>query len=433
MVNRHPNRILGLEHLARFGRDPIAMLQNLAQAYPDYMHLKIMRDDVYIINSQELVHEVFVTQAERFHKATLQKKLLSGLLGNGLVMSDGDYWRRQRRLMQPSFHAVHIRNYAEAMVTYAQAEVDSWEPATIRDIDDDMTRLALKIICKTLFDIEIDATSEVGHALEDIQSALAARFGVSVLLPNWVPTPANLQTKRATRELNERLGELIHERRENLRGDLLSMLLQAEDEDGQRMTNQQVHDEAMVLFVAGHETTAKMLGWTWYVISQHPEVEAKLHTELDTVLAGRLPTLDDLPKLSYTELVLKESLRLYPPVWLVLRETAEDVKMNGDTLNQGALVLICPYVIQRDARYFTEPTLFRPERFADESIPRYAYVPFITGPRVCLGNAFAMMEAQLVLATIAQRYRLTLAEEVTPLAAGSLVPKHGIKMKISAR
>jgi cytochrome P450 len=299
----------------------------------------------------------------------------------------------------------------------------------------------MRIIAKTLFDAEMEAdVNEISESVTTILKRTDERFNQVPTLPYWLPTRANRELRSAIARLDAVIQRFVDERRRTGedKGDLLSMLLAAQDDDGGGMTDRQVRDEAMTLFGAGHETTAVALTWTFYLLSQHPEIEARLHEEIDRVLAERLPTLADLAHLSYTEMVIKEALRLYPPAWGTSREPIQDVAIGGYPVKKGATVFINIYGMHRDARFFPSPEVFDPERFSPErekNIPKYAYLPFGMGPRVCIGNAFAMMEARLVLATIAQRVRLRLVpgHEVKPARMFTLRPKFGMKMIVEQR
>jgi cytochrome P450 len=295
----------------------------------------------------------------------------------------------------------------------------------------------MSIIAKTLFDADVATEArEIGDVITVLLQLLNERFNKLIAIPDWIPTSSNRRLAQASRRLDQLIQRFIDDRRASGedKGDLLSMLLLARDEDGTgQMTDKQVRDEAMTLFGAGHETTAVALTWTWYLLSQHPEVEAKLHDELDAVLGGRKPTLEDLPHLPYTEKVIKEAMRLYPPAWGTSREPITDVEIGGYPIKKGQTIFINIYGVHRDARFFSDPGRFDPERFSPENekqIPHYAYLPFGGGPRVCIGNAFAMMEARLILATVAQQYRLKLApgHQVAPQRVFTLRPKHGMKM-----
>jgi len=297
----------------------------------------------------------------------------------------------------------------------------------------------MKIVAKTLFDADVNEADNIGAAITIGIETVAKRITQPLYLPDWVPTRANRQRLQAGHVLEETIMDIIETRRKSGedKGDLLSMLLMAVDEDdGGTMTNKQVRDEAMTLFIAGHETTANALSWTLFLLAQHPEVEAKLVDELGAVLAGHAPTMRDLPLLRYNEMVIRESMRLYPPAWITTRVAIEDIGIGGYTISKGSLILMSPYVMHHDSRYFEQPEAFMPERFEqgwEERIPKYAYFPFGGGPRICIGNSFAMMEAQLLLATIVQRFHVSLVEgqTVVPEPLITLRPRGGIKMRLA--
>jgi cytochrome P450 len=359
-----------------------------------------------------------------------------------LFTNDGDFWKRQRKLVQPAFHTRRIGAYAETMVEYAQDAIRDWRAGETVEVDLAMNALTMRIIAKTLFDADVSAEArEAGKAIATVLEDVNERLNQVVPLPRWVPTSKNRRFYAAVDRLNRLIQRFIDERRKSGddKGDLLSMLLMAQDaDDGGVMTDKQVRDEAMTLFGAGHETTAVAMTWTWYLLSQHPEVEAKLHAELDSVLAGRAPTLAHLPRLPYTEMVLKESMRLYPPAFTVIREVTTPFTLGGYDFTPGSVIIVNIYGIHRDARFFPDPDRFDPERFAPENekrLPKYVYLPFGGGPRICIGNAFAMMEAALLLATIAQRwtFRLAPGQVVEPQRKFTIRPKYGMKMIVEPR
>jgi cytochrome P450 len=303
-------------------------------------------------------------------------------------------------------------------------------------------RLTLAIAAKTLFNAEVGSDAQaIAHAMEVMQNNFIERFNSLLPLPIWVPTPANLRARRAAKQLDDVIYRIIRERRQSPadQGDLLSLLLHARDEDdGSRMTDRQLRDEAMTLFLAGHETTALTLSWAWYLVAQHPEVEERLWAELDSVLAGRTPTVDDWPRLKFTEMIALESMRLYPPAYTIGREALADCAIGGYRVPRGTTVLMPQWVVQRDPRFYDEPEQFRPERWGQErtrSMPKFAYFPFGGGPRVCIGQQFAMMEMVLILATIAQKFRFRLqpGAVVTPVPTFTLRPAAGIPGVIAPR
>jgi cytochrome P450 len=420
-------------------RDPLGYFTHCARTYGDITGMRYLLFRVFFINHPDLIEDVLVTNARKFHKGRvlLANKIV---FGEGLLTSEDSFWLRQRRLAQPAFHRARIATYAETMVGYAERLLETWRDGEERDLHEEMLRVTLQIVGKTLFDADVARDAqEVGKSLE-LLLELSADFRRSILIPSWVPTPGNIRKKRAVKKLDKIIYRIIEERRKSGRdaGDLLSMLLAARDEDGSRMTDKQLRDESITLFLAGHETTANALSWTWWLLAQNPAAEKKLHVELESLLGGRAPTLDDVAKLKYTEQVLTESLRLYPPAWGTARIAIEDHEIGGYKLRKGMGVSLSQWVMHRDPRWFDAPEEFRPERWEDglaKRLPRFAYFPFGGGPRQCIGNTFALMEATLVLATIAQRFRFRLVEghPVVPLASITLRPRHGIRAVLEAR
>lgn len=409
---------IGIAH--RFARDPLGVLGGLAREHTPLVRFRFFGGHAVLISDPELARDVLVTHHRSFRKADHEVALLGRILGNGLVTNnDTDHHRRQRRLVQPAFHHRRIASYADTIVDYTAAMLDDWVPDVERDISEEMRELTMYIVAKTLFDADRDDLSgnarAIGDAIAIFQEATDDDFDMPFRLPAWVPTPRQRRLRAAKRLVDDTLLEIIGRRRDSGEdtGDLLSMLLTAVDEDGSGMDDRQLLDEVITLFVAGHETTSNALTWTWYLLSQHPEVVARLHAELDGVLGGRTPTLTDLEALPYTLMVLKESMRLYPPVYALNGRMAnEDVRVGDYLIGKDTYVIVSQWSMQRNPRYFPEPERFDPARFSPEnepSIPRYAYIPFGAGPRVCIGNSFAMMEAHLILATVAQRFDLALA------------------------
>jgi cytochrome P450 len=357
-----------------------------------------------------------------------------------LLTSEGDFWLRQRRLAQPAFHRARIATYASTMVEYTERLLHEWQDGEERDLHKEMMRVTLQIVGKTLFDADVERDAQdIGKSLEMLLE-IGADFRRTLFIPHWLPTPTNLRLERAIRQIEKVLYRIIAEKRASGRdaGDLLSMLLAAQDEDGSRMTDKQLRDEAITLFLAGHETTANTLSWTWWLLAQNPAVEAKLHAELRSVLGGRSPSLEDLPKLVYTNHIITESMRLYPPAWGTARTAIEDHEIAGYSVPKGSGVSFAQWTVHRDARWYDAPEEFRPERWEGDllkRLPRFAYFPFGGGPRQCIGNTFALMEAALILATIAQQYRFRLVEghAVVPLASITLRPRYGIRAVLEAR
>jgi cytochrome P450 len=409
----------------------------MAREYGDLVHLKVGSPDIFLLNDPVQIKQILVTDHHKFTKGQgLQKAKV--LLGDGLLTSEGDLHRNQRRLVQPAFHHARIAGYASTMVDYAQRMAESWRRDSTLDISEQMTRLTLAIVAKTLFDADVESEAAgVGRALTTTMK-LFPRY----LIPyaHWLekfPLPSNRRFREAKTYLDSTIFKMIQDRRStgSDKGDLLSMLLLAQDEEegGRRMTDAQVRDEAMTLFLAGHETTSNALTWTWYLLANNPHAEQALHDEVDSVLGARFATIEDVPRLKYTEMVLAESMRLFPPAWVIGRRAVDDYVVNGYTVPQYSLILMSPWVMHRDSRYFAEPLRFDPGRWTTESKdgrPKFSYFPFGGGPRVCIGESFAWTEGVLLLATIAQRWKLRLSPGhlVQPQALVTLRPRYGMKM-----
>lgn len=423
-----------------FNRNQLLYLTDLAREYDDVVPLRLFLYRAVFFNRPDFVEEILVAKHRAFVKSVAFRRFAE-VTGYGVITSDGDHWRRQHRLVQPGFHRQRVEGFAQAMVERAASMRDEWRDGEEREIQADMMRVTLEIVCKTLFsaDVSRDARA-LGESFTEALDAVYRRVsGVQVMVPGSVPLPTQLRVWRATRRLDQLVYRMIREHRESGdRGDLLSMLLAARDEAGAAMSERQVRDEVMNIVVAGHETTACALTWAWYLLAQHPAVEARFHAELDAVLGGRLPSVDDLPRLPYTAQIVTETLRLYPPVWIMTREAIQDVEIGGYRLRKGTIALFCQWTIQRDPRYFERPDAFEPERWADglaKRLPRFTYFPFGGGPRVCLGNTFSLIEAALILATIGSRFRLGLVpgQTITPHGGVTLRAKPGVRMTLQRR
>lgn len=429
-------------NLLDYSRDPLGFLSRCAREYGDVVRLNFPGPPAYLLSNPEHIEQVLVGNNRNFIKDRVTWGELS-ILGDGLLTSDGDFWRRQRRLAQPAFHRERIANYAETMVAYTERMLEGWRNGERRDTHHDMMRLTLEIVAKTLVDADIaDEAEDVGEALGAVMAHFSDQgSGVFLrMLPDSIPTPSNLRYRRAQRQLEEFIYGIIDERRKSGRdtGDLLSMLLHARDEDGGRMSDEQLRDEVMTVIMAGHETTDIALSWTWRLLALHPEVEKKLHAELAEQLDGNAPTMGDLPHLPYTDAVLKESMRLYPPAWAIGREAIEDCEIGGYHVSAETQLFISQYVVHRLPHTFEDPENFDPDRWTnglEKRIPKYAYFPFGGGPRLCIGQSFAKMEAALLLATIAQRFRLKLSGEqrTTPQPSITLRPKNGVQVVLEER
>lgn len=401
-----------------FRKDHITPVQDLLQDYGAIGLLDLGVAQVYFLNDPELIQECLLTRHKDFHKDPYYI-FLKLFLGNGLLTSEEDFHLRQRRMIQPAFHKQRVMGYAEAMIKHSRTTAARWEDGQQFDINAEMMRLALEIVGETLFSSEVGGEAErVAHALETIFS-FEQRFAQPLgALAAKLPLPGNKRFYNAIAELDAILYRMIHEHREaGDQGDLLSMLLAAQDDEGGRMSDQQLRDEALTLFLAGHETTAIALTWTWYLLAEHPEIEARFHQELDEVLGGKPPTPEDYAKLDYTYRVFKESMRLYPPAYMIGRQAIASTTLGGHAIKKGALVIMSPYITQRDARYFPDPLRFDPDRWLPENNAdrhKFAYFPFGGGKRLCIGESFAWMEGVLVLATLGQHWRFRHDLQGTP-------------------
>jgi cytochrome P450 len=419
--------------------NPLDYFTKVAREYGDIAGLRVLNFRSIFINHPDLIEEVLVTNARKYSKGRVLRANRH-VFGEGLLTSEGDFWLRQRRLAQPAFHRARIASYAATMVEYTQRMLNGWRGGEERDAHQEMMRLTLQIVGKTLFDADVERDAQdVGKSLE-LLLEIGANFRRAIFVPHWLPTPTNLRVKREVAQIEKILYRIIGERRASGRdaGDLLSMLLSAQDEDGSRMSDRQLRDEAITLFLAGHETTASTLSWTWWLLARNPAVEAKLHAELDAVLGDRAPSLDDLPRLAYTGHVITESLRLYPAAWGMARLAVEDHEIAGYAVTKGMGVAMAQWVVHRDPRWYDAPGEFRPERWENDlwkRLPRFAYFPFGGGPRQCIGSAFALMEATLILATIARKFQLRLVANhpVAPLASITLRPRHGVRVVLESR
>jgi len=437
-----PKRVVPFSGLITYRRGPLPYFQNLAKQYGDISYFKIGPQEAFFLNHPDLIRDLLVTNNQNFMKGLVLQRA-KRLLGEGLLTSEGDFHRRQRRLAQPAFHRARIASYAEVMTNYAVRMRERWQDGATLDMSEEMMRLTLSIVGKTLFDADVESESgEVGEAMNVVMELFDTLTMPFFEFLSKLPLPQLRRFDNARAKLDRIIFRLIEDRRKSGvdRGDLLSMLLLAQDTegDGGQMTDQQLRDEMITIFLAGHETTANALTWTWYLLSQHPEVEKKLHRELDEVLGLRTATFADVADLRYTEMVLAESMRLYPPAWAIGRLSVVDSKIAGYDVPRKSLVLACQFVMHRDSRYYKDPLKFDPLRWTPderESRPQFSYFPFGGGPRRCIGEGFAWMEGILLLATLAQRWRMRLVPH-HPVALKPLVtlrPKHGMKMNVTKK
>jgi cytochrome P450 len=424
-----------------FGRDVLAGMTYIHRRYGPVVRTRLPLH-LYFVADPGCIEEILVKKADSFHKDRTSR-LLSRVLGKGLLVNEGDSWRRQRRLIQPAFHQRQLEAYAGRMVEAIARASGGWRAGEVRNIHEEMMAVTMTIVAEALFGADLSASAaEMGRTISDLMEQFSRMLGLSARFqpPAWVPTPANRRLRAATRKVDGVIHGVIEARRRNgaATDDLLSLLIRARDEDGGSMTDEQVRDEAMTLFLAGHETTALALTYALYLLALDPARQQRLADELEGVLGGRLPALADLERLPYTEAVVLESMRLYPPAWGMGRQAVSEVEIGGWRYPKGAEFVISPWVVHRDGRGFEDPEAFRPERWENDLVrrlPRFAYFPFGGGPRVCIGNRFALMEAKLVLAVAVQRFRFapTAETSLSLLPSATLRPRHGVRLQLATR
>lgn len=430
-------------NLPAFNRDRLGLYIRIHNQFGDIGAFHLGSRRVVMLYAPTYIQAVLIEHDyEHFEKSQALRRFLRPLLGAGLLTADRLVHRSQRAVVGPAFQHRNISGYADTMVAHTERLQQSWSTDMIVDINREMSRLTLGIAGTTLFGANVlDDADDLGQALTTALQHLNAQVGAFIPLPLEWPTPRNRRFKRALDRLDAAVYHMIRERRHSAaqHHDLLSMLLQMQDADtGHGLTDQQVRDEVMTFFLAGHETTANALTWTWYLLTQHPTVYAQVRDEVDRTLAGRSPTFADLPQLPYTLQVLKEALRLYPPAHAVAREVARPLELGPYYLPAGVILGISMYVLHRNPTYFPDPERFDPERFTPEAerrLPAYVYLPFSTGPRNCIGNQFAMMEGHLLLATLLQRvtFELLPGQQIVPEPLISLRPRNGIRMVVRRR
>jgi cytochrome P450 len=424
-------------------RDPLGTLVRVAREYGDIVCIPVFRHYRILLNHPDFIEQVCIVQHAKFHKSTLTKDVTQRLLGQGLLISEGDFWRRQRRLAQPAFHKTRIAGYGATMVECAQTHMSGWQGGGVREITQEMMAMTLDIAVRTLFGTTLSVKAEeVGTSLGFLMRYSMRKARSPIKIPESWPTPKNRRADRETQFLDSLVYGIIKERQAEGAGhphnDLLAMLMSAMDEDGTQMTPKQLRDETMTLFLAGHETTALTLSWTWYALSENPAVETRLHEELQRVLGGRAPVVADLEQLPYMRAVINEVLRLYPAAYILARTSIAPCTIGGYDFPVDTTFIMSQWVTHRDARHFVEPEAFRPERWMDgleNRLPAGAYFPFGDGPRRCIGQGFALLELGMVIATVAQRFRFRLVpgHRVVPDPLVTLRAKYGIRMTVEER
>ena len=404
--------------LPKMAKDPLAFFQDLMERYPDVVEFKLPFVNAALVTDGDLTHQILVKEIKNFPKDDRDVNIMRTTLGNGLVTNNNfDHHKIQRKLIQPGFHFRRIQGYSETMSSYTSQFISNWQSGE-RDISVDMFKLTMYIVSKTLFNIDMEElkaeADEIGKNMHIVQECTNKRYQSAYLPPDWLPTPNNRKLLKARAHLDKTIEGMIEARKseqsEENRVDMISMLLDSQYEDGSRMSNKLIRDELITLFAAGHETTSNALTWTFYLLSQHPNIQEKLFEELESVLGNEDAQFKHLDDLVYTEMVIKESMRLLSPVWLMnTRKVAKDVVINGYLFPKDKVIFLSPYANHRNPKYFKDPEHFDPERFSAEnekSIPKHVYIPFGSGPRVCIGQSFAMMEAKIILASIIRRFRI---------------------------
>jgi cytochrome P450 len=437
-----PKTKVPLGHLFSYRRDSIGFLRKIAKEYGDIVHFKIGPIRIVLLNHPDFIKEVLSTQHRSFVKGR-PLEMAKELLGEGLLTSEGDFHKRQSRIIQPAFHRNMIESFVPAMMKCVTRLMNRWEDGMKVDMKDEMTKTSVEIAGMTLFNSDIEhETSEISKAL-DTATSLFGR--ISLPFSEWllkIPLPGNLRFYRAKKRLDSTINRMINERRRNKidNGDLISILLRSQNEkvNGGGMSDQQIRDEAMTLFLTAFDTTSTALTWTWYLLSQNPEVETELHEEIDHVLNGRLPTAEDFAQLKYTRMLFGESMRIYPPSYVIPRQALEDFPIDKYIVPRGSIILMSPYLIHHDSRFYRDPEKFDPHAWDKHSHgqnSKYEYFPFSRGPRSCIGEPFAWMQGILMLASIAQLWRIKLVPdhpvELLPLI--NLRPKYGMMMTLHRR
>ena len=419
---------------------PLDTFRRWAVQYGDIFYYRAAWLHVYFLNRPDLIEYVLVRNPQNFRKDRVVQNS-RWLLGTGLLTAEGDAWKRQRRLIQPAFARDRTDAYARCMTDSAKQMLTDWRVGSMVDIHQEMMSLTLRVVVRALFELETIETGEISRSLNTI---MLNSIGGRLLLPpffRYLPLSGMRDVRRAVGDMNAAVYHIIRQRRsgdQQASGDLISLLMNARDEDGSMMTDQQLRDEMMTFLLAGHETTALALSWALYLLSQSARAEEKLHEEVDRVLASRLPSISDLPSLTFVDSVLKETMRLYPPAWSVARTVIADFELEGYRIPAGANIVMSQWIMHRDPRFFSAPEEFDPDRWgssASQNLPRFAYFPFGGGPRQCIGAVFATTEAALILATIARRYHLVSVKKapVRPVPGLTLRPKDPIRMRIEAR
>lgn len=437
-----PKGLPVLGSLLDFARDQLGFFTRCAREYGDLVEFNLAGWLSVLLSGSDDIEQVLVKNHKNFVKNRIIWRHVPAVFGQGILTSEGEFWQKQRRLAAPAFAGQQLLGYGSDMVNLTRGMLDGWKSDDVRDIHSEMMALTLRVAAKTLFDSEVEQDIvDMDHAVNDITAEMAARFKRPTVIPDWVPLPGHVRYRRGIRTVERVVKRIIAERRANgftNGNDFLSRLMAARDENGQAMSDRQLRDEAVTLLLAGHETTALTLSWTWYLLGQHPEIDRRVAAELAETVGNRLVTVDDLPNLKFTESVILEAMRLYPPAWAIGRESLDEFQLAAYRFKPGTTVFMSPWVLHRDPRYFEDPETFVPDRWMSglaHKLPRYAYMPFGGGPRICIGQRFAMIEATMILVTMAQQFSMELQRhrEVTPFPSITLRPKGGVWARLQER
>ena len=445
------NRALGGD-LPALAQDPLGMFTRLAREGSGVVPLRIGLRRGHLVSDPEQIRHVLLENAPHYDKGTPAFRAVRVALGNGLLTSSGDFWKRQRRIAQPSFHGENLRRFAPIFSRLANACADQWanqhRAGQPIDAGMDMMKATLSGVAEALFGEDLSSeAAEINRVFPPILAELAHRTHSPILVPRWIPSARNRRLNAALGTIQGIVDAMIRKRRQRLqaiaaepsgRRDLLSSLMLAQDEEtGESMSDQQLHDEVMTVLIAGHETTANALSWVWYLLDRHPEEQERLRAELTAVTGNRPPVAEDLPQLKRLRMVFLEALRLYPPVWLFDRRALAADRLGETEIRSGDLVLFCPYAIHRIESLWPDPEVFRPERFEpgqEQQKNKFAYLPFGAGPRICMGMGFAMMESMILLGTLIQRFRTRLwtPDRIQPRAQVTLRPDQPVLLRLEA-
>ncbi len=426
--------------MTAFQKDRLSLFRRVSATYGDIARMNFGPFRVIFINAPDLVQQVLVEHNDDFDKGVAIHRAFTPVIGNGLINNEGASWRTQRKLMAPPFQHRNVARYGETMVQYTEQLQAGWRDNSTIDVDHAMTALTMSIVGKTLFDTDVlNESDELGSAITMALQYMQYTLDHIFPIPLSIPTARNRRTHQALALIDQRMHAMIADHRSGDKGDLLSLLLQARYDDGSAMSDQQIRNEALTVFMAGHETTANTLAWGFYLLATHPQIYAKLQEEADRVLAGRPATVADLPNLPYSLQVFKESMRLYPPAYSIGRAALRPVDLGPYHVKKNDIIMVSSYTIHRRPEFFgPTPDEFNPDHFLPENekrLPRYAYLPFGAGPRICIGNQFALMEGQLLLTTLAQHvtFELVPGQQIVPQPVFTLRQKNGCKVVVHRR